>query len=178
MRGNKRVIKETTSTVVDINGEIQETSITNVLQFPQEPPYVKLYIDDICAMNDVPDAARKLLNLLLKRLGYDGYITLSARSRKEMAAQLGWTDPTFRNQLSKLCKSGLITGHGQNEYMANPNYFGRGEWKAIIAQRKAFELTITYNAAGKTVSSRGVADTSVKKPKAGPTPDMFENEPQ
>lgn len=172
MRGNKRVIQETKSTVVDINGEIQETSITNVLQFPQEPPYVKLYLDDICKMNDVPETSRKLLTLLLKRLQYDGFITLSTRARKEMAVQLGWTDPTYRNQLSKLCKSGLITPGGQNEYMANPNYFGRGEWRQIVAQRKAFELTITYNANGKVVSTRGVADTSVKK-KAGPTPDMF-----
>ena len=173
MRGNKRIIQQTVVSHIDAAGVIEESTSTNVFQLQQEPPYVKLYLDDICAVNEVPDAARKLLHHLLKRLGWDGYITLSPRSRKEMAAQLGWADQTFRNRLALLCKSGLIANHGQNEYMANPTYFARGEWKAIIAQRKAFELTITYNAAGKTVSTRGVADTSVTKPKAGPTPDMF-----
>lgn len=172
MRGNKRIIQTSESTVMDMHGQVVQTSTTNVFQIPVEPPYVKFYLDDICAMNDVPDPSKKLLNHLLKRLGYDGFITLSARSRKDIAKDLEWTDQTFRNRLSTLCKSGLLIHHSQNEYMANPQYFGRGEWKNICARRQALELTITYTAKGKTVSTRGVVDTTGKKP--SPTPDMFE----
>lgn len=154
---NKKITQSTVSTVVDKNtGEILETSTTNVFRFPSEPPYVKMYLDDICLLVKIPEAQKALLLHLLRRLDYEGYILLSTRSRREIANTLGIADQTFRNRLTDLVSSGIISKVSTNEYLANPHFFARGEWKSICARRQAFELKLTYSAKGRTVETNAV----------------------
>lgn len=154
---NKKVVQKSVTNVVDLHtGEVVETSQTNVFTLPSEPPYVKMYLDDICMLINVPDAQKALLLSLLRRLDYEGFITLSARSRKDIAKTLGIADQTFRNRLNELCKTGLIRRESTNEYSVNPKYFARGEWRNICAQREAFQLKITYSEKGRTISTAKV----------------------
>lgn len=155
---SKRLVFESQTNIVDMrSGEVVETSSTNVYRLPSEPPYVKMYLDDLCVFVSAPDALKTLLVSLLRRLDFDGYIPLTPRARKEIAKGLGIADQTFRNRLNELCKKGLICRVSTNEYQANPAYFARGEWKAICAQRKAFQLRITYSTKGREISTEGVA---------------------
>lgn len=154
----KKVIHSTVAQVVNLQtGEIVETSSTNVFRLPSEPPYVKMYLDDLCVLISVPDSQKTLLLHLLRRLDYEGYITLSPRARKDISKTLGIADQTFRNRLNELCKSGLIKRVSTNEYMANPAYFARGEWKSICQRRQAFELKITYSEKGRDIRTDKVA---------------------
>lgn len=143
----KKIIKSTTSQVVNFEtGEVVESTTSNVFQLPSEPPYVKLYLDDLCVLVNVSDSLKTLLLSLLRRLDFEGYILLSPRSRKEIAAKLEIADQTFRNRLNELCKKELIQRVSTNEYQVNPLYFARGEWRKICMQRQAFQLRVTYSA--------------------------------
>lgn len=155
----KKMIQQTTATVVNLaTGEVLEETSTNVFRLPSEPPYVKMYLDDLCGLINVPDGHKALLINLLRRLDYEGYIVLSPRSRKEIARSMNIADQTFRNRLNELCKTGVIHRESTNEYLVNPMYFARGEWRKICAQREAFELKITYSEKGRKIETRGFSE--------------------
>lgn len=149
---NRRLLNATTErTLNHQTGEVTSETITNVVRLPQEPPYVKMYIDDLCQLMEIPAADRKTLELLLKKLDYEGFITLSPRFRKETCEKLGIKDQTFRNRLTRLCKSSIIRLHSTNEYEVNPRYFARGEWRHICERRESFEMKIRYSDKGREI---------------------------
>lgn len=143
----KRIITQHTTTHTDREtGEITSETKDNVYRLPQEPPYIKMYIDDLCHLKQIPTAEKNCLELLLKKLDYEGFITLSPRYRKQVCEKLGIKDQTFRNRLGVLCKTGVLRRQATNEYEVNPNYFARGEWRHISERRESFKMTITYSA--------------------------------
>jgi len=140
-------------------GEIREEAVSKVFKLPSEPPYVKMYIEDICLLNGVPKALENTLRVLLMRLDYEGFIALSARSRKSLCQRLNISAPTLSNRLGLLCKAGLLCREGNNDFMVNPKYFARGDWKSICEMRKAFEVRIKYSEEkGREVESLAVVD--------------------
>ena len=142
----KKVIQETRSQVINMQtGEVVNETSSNVYHIPSEPPYVKMYLDDLCVFINVPDAHKTMLLSMLRRLDYEGYIVLSPRARKDIAKSLGIADQTFRNRLNELCKKDLLRRISANEYMVNPTYFAKGEWRQICAQRSAFQMRVTYS---------------------------------
>ena len=155
-REKKSVYQETTQTVNHETGEIVSETSTKIAKYAGEPSYLKLYIDDICALASVSESLKKTLLLLLRKLDYDGYITLSTRYRKFMCSEMGIVDGTLRNRLNSLCNKGFLISEGGNEYLANPNYFAKGEWKNIVEQRHAFEMKIRYSENGKEVITQPI----------------------
>ena len=152
---SKVLYKRITESIDSSTGELDRYEEESVARFNSEPPYVKMYLDDICALVSVPNSLRNVLVLCLRKLDYEGYITLSTRYRKQMCAELGIKDPTLRNKLYGLSKKGFIFSVGGGEFKANPNLFARGEWKNIIEQRKAFEMIIKYSPDGdKTITTK------------------------
>lgn len=157
----KRLINSTTTRNVDhATGEIKDESTTNVYRLPQEPPYIKMYIDDLCHLMQIPHALKQTLQMLLKKLDYEGFITLSPRFRKQTAERLGIADQTFRNRLSALCKTGVMRSIATNEYEVNPHYFARGDWRAICERRDGFKMIVKYTSKGKReITTEGADDT-------------------
>ncbi|WP_162505848.1 hypothetical protein [Candidatus Arsenophonus triatominarum] len=110
----KTAFYEQKKDTVDINtGEIISESKTTLSRYSSEPPYVKMYIDDICSMIKVPDSLKNVLFLMLRKLDYDGYMTLSTRYRKSMCDQLSIKDGTLRNRLALLVKKGFVLSEGE-----------------------------------------------------------------
>jgi predicted transcriptional regulator len=126
-------------------GEVVEDVITQQFKSEAEPPYIKMYIENLCAINGVTDADQALLRHLLAKLDYSGYVTLSPRSKEVIAKDLRISKKTVRNRLTRLTKSGLIKLTSMNEYMVNPDYFARGKWKDVCDQRREFSLLLTYS---------------------------------
>lgn len=158
MSVKKKLIRSEVTSITDLaTGEVSQEVRNNVFNISGEPPYIKMYLDDICGLINVPDSHKALLLALLRRLDYQGFIIMSPRSRKEIAKSLGIADQTFRNRLNELCKCGLLRRESTNEYLVNPKYFARGEWKNICTQRDAFQLTITYSEKGRSINT-GKAD--------------------
>lgn len=165
MRSTKRTVYEHTERVVDLrSGEVITHTQTNVSRLPNEPPFVKMYLDDLCAIVDAPKALKDTLLVLLRKLDYEGYMALTPRSRQAIADRLNITEKTFRNRLLDLCSKGLIKRVSTNEYMANPMYFARGDWKSVCEQRKTFAMTVTYSEARGRVVETGVVEEQGELP--------------
>ena len=58
---HKKIVQsEITSHVDRDTGEVVTETNTKVVRFPQEPPFVKMYIQDLCAIVGVADADQSL----------------------------------------------------------------------------------------------------------------------
>lgn len=148
----KRVLNSVTERNIDMQtGEVVSLHRTEQSRIPSEPPYIKMYIDDLCDLMHIPAAQKQTLELLLKKLDYEGFITLSPRYRKQICETLKIKDQTFRNRLTALCKSGVIRRHSTNEYEVNPQYFARGAWKDVYERRQSFQMTVKYSSKGREI---------------------------
>ena len=164
MATSKKVVYSESRTVVDFKtGEIAGETKNTTIRIPTEPAYIKMYIDDLCAIENVPNALKSTLLALLKKLDYAGYITLSKRFRKEVCKELKIEDGTLRNRLTALCKSNLLHRDSTNEYMVNPNYFARGDWKTICEKREEFELRIKYSEKGRSITTKALGDKHLQQ---------------
>lgn len=150
---------QTISTVDYSTGEVMTEVTSNIVRFPAEPPYVKMYIQDLCAIVGVGDSDQALLRHLLARLDYEGFVALTSRSRESIAYSLGIGTKTLRNRLNRLVNSSLIKPVARNEYKVNPNYFARGDWKRICEQREAYKLTVSYSEKGRTITTESLGDS-------------------
>lgn len=75
-------------------------------------------------------------------------ITLTSRSKKEIAERVGIKTQTFDNYLRKLVDAEIFKRIGRGEYQVNPTLFARGDWTDISRQRDEWMLTITYKVNG------------------------------
>lgn len=167
---SKVVYSSNTTTVDHETGEVMKEVTSNVIQLPVEPPYVKMYINDLCSLIGLHEAQKSLLMLLLRKLDYEGYIVVTGRFKALVCAELNIQDGTFRNRLSALVKSGLLAYSSRTEYRVNPNFFARGNWKDIIEQRKNFEMVVSYGPKGRKIETR-----LTKEPDRDPnTVDLFD----
>lgn len=146
MANKKRLISQ--RMVEEINhetGEIVRTATENIAYLPSEPPYVKLYLDDVARLYGLPKAGSDLLHALLRKMDYDGIITLVSSSKKRIADDIGVKPQTIDNNIQALLKADILRRAGRGEFMFNPSLFAKGEWKNIYKQKgKYVELTVTY----------------------------------
>lgn len=110
--------------------------------YKQEPPYIKLYIQDILYMQDMPKGLTNVMYALLENAMYADKglrIYLPTGLKKELIAKIGTTKAAFDNALSKLCKGQIIRREDVGVYSLNPHFFGRGEWKDIEKIRATWD---------------------------------------
>lgn len=151
----RQLFTSTEQTVNHETGEVSRSTTTAVSRAPQEPAYVKLYIDNVASMEGLLASQKTVLYELVLLLTYDGSILLTALQRKKIIAKLGISEKTFRNNLTAIVKSGLLIRHSPSDYEANPNFFARGSWKDIMERREDFELRIKYKASGERSVTSG-----------------------
>lgn len=154
-----RKVYESTSTVTDLRtGEAVEHRSSNVVRMSQEPPYVKMYIQDLGNLMELTGGQKNLLYVLVGKIDFEGIISLNAASRRRLAKVAGLSDGAFRNAISVFCKKDIIRRVESNEYEVNPFYFAKGEWRTINQRRRDFELRIRYGADGSRLISTGEAE--------------------
>ena len=144
----KKIRFQETTQVVDENGMVKQKQQTNLVQFPNEPPFIKLYIEDLTAILKLPNGTKDLLYSLLMKMDYENIVTLTSRSKKEIAERVGIKIQTFDNYLRKLVDAEVFKRIGRGEYKVNPNLFARGDWGNISRQRDEWMLKITYTSNG------------------------------
>jgi len=134
-------------------GEVMRESKVHSTNFVAEPPYIKMYLDDLTQIMEIPSGPRAVLDLMLQKLDYEGYITLSTRYRRQIAETLGIKDQSLRNHILALTKSKIISNSGRGEYLVNPFLFARGDWKRVCEMRHEFTLKITYSEHGRVMET-------------------------
>lgn len=152
----KKISKVITNKVTDLNtGQIVEEHEYMDGYGEKEPDYVKLYLKDIVALNDLPKGTDRVINVLLKMMSYDNMIVLNSFVKKQMTAELGYkTVQVLNNNINKLVNKKILFRKGTGTYQVNALYFGRGHWSDIkeirVKQRysqegKDIEAEIIYN---------------------------------
>ncbi len=151
--GNKKVVLTDilSSTEVDKKtGEILNHSIVHtnkISSIETEPPYVKLYLNDISLLNGLTSNQNSILHEIVKLVQYEtNEVILNKYNREKIAKSLNTTDPTIRNCITSLTKKKILYKIATGVYKVSPYIFGTGSWKNI----KGLRLTIEYTEEGRT----------------------------
>ncbi|MGP5469947.1 hypothetical protein ACTXNP_27140, partial [Pseudomonas helleri] len=85
LNSKAKVLKESTTTFVDANGNVIEETNIKEMSVPREPNFVKLYIDGLSRIFDLSGGENKFLIELLKYVTYDNEITLNSGVKKRIS---------------------------------------------------------------------------------------------
>ncbi|MQT35104.1 helix-turn-helix domain-containing protein [Pseudomonas helleri] len=140
INNQKKVVYENNKTIVNDKGEvIQETSET-VSRMPNEPNFVKIYIDGISKIYNLSNGENSFLFELLKLVNYDNEIVLNKGIKQKIAARIGIKSQTVDNNISKLKKSKIIVQtQFRGIYMISPEIFGKGAWSEVYKYRAKYQ---------------------------------------
>jgi len=133
---------------VDSKGSVTKSAVREIGHSKGEPPFVKLYLDNVLFLSDMPKGLSSILYALLERMPYGvgkGF-AINAAIRREIATELGITEGSVRNAITKLTQGTLLIRKDTGLYMFNPHFFGKGDWKDIEYLR----LEICYDYRGRT----------------------------
>ena len=141
MKETQKIIKETTTSIIDDDGVHLKSEYTKKVVVPKEPQYIKLYLQDVMYLKDLPKWSNQILYCLLKIMNYENKIFLNAELKKEIAEQLNIKAQTINDAITSFTKSKILIRFGSSSYIANPMLFGKGEWLGI----RKIRLTVEYD---------------------------------
>lgn len=138
--------------IVDSDGVVHQQRRNLTVAWEQEPPYVKMYLDTVLYMKDLPKGHNSILLSLLKHMSYADsnepqIIYVNSSMKKRIAQTLDVSVSRINNVISDLTAGEIFHRVDRGMYRVNPNLFGKGDWQDIAELR----LHITFNADGKTV---------------------------
>jgi hypothetical protein len=125
---------------VDEYGVVTSSSQTSISKFEKEPPYVKLYLQDLARLNGLNTTEQKLVNELVYNMGYNNIVPAYKPVKEMIAIKLGVAYCTIDEAIKSLHKKGILIRRARGMYVMDPNIFGRGSWKDV----KNIRLTIDY----------------------------------
>ena len=154
--GAKATLCETV-TRIDAEGNCISEYQNKVVKYSDEPNYVKVYLDTVLYLSDLPKGYNSILMSFLKHMTYasqnnhyGGQVIYTNKQMKEdIALQNNVSFPRVSQALSDFCKGKLFERIGTATYRVNPYLFGKGEWADIAKIR----MEITFDAEGKRVMS-------------------------
>ena len=130
-------------------GEVLASQTDTTYLIPTEPEFVKVYLQDIIYLHDMPTSYHAVLYELLKIMDYDNMISVTLGWKKRTAIKLDLNVGTVGNIISKLKQSNILERTDVGDYRANPSLFAKGKWIDIYKLR----LTIEYDIKGKSFST-------------------------
>jgi len=139
----------------------------------KEPPFVKMYLNDVALLYDLPKKSGNVLYSLIKRLSYDGVIVLSPTIKRNIAKECNIIPQSLNNAIQALVNRQILSRIGMGELMPDPQIFSRGPWANVMNKKEKFEeikMELTYSEKGGReikVTTETIAKTNTKKPKKG-----------
>lgn len=116
-----------------------------------EPRYVKLYLDDVVMLHELPKSCSDVLfSLIQNSMTFNNKLLINNHVKKEIQESLGYkTTQSVANAISKFVKTGILKRMDTGTYKLNPNLFAMGAWKDIQKLRAEWlELSIKYDSEG------------------------------
>ncbi len=156
-------IKQTvTETIVDESGKLKERRTNQTLDWGKEPPYVKMYLDTILYLKDLPKGYNAILLSFLKHMSYADssdpqVIYVNSAMKKKIAKDLDVSLSRINNAITDLVKGEVFERIDTGAYRVNAHLFGKGEWQDIARLR----LEVTFDINGKTIM--GTVEKKSKK---------------
>jgi hypothetical protein len=143
----ENVVKDT-QVVITTSGEIKDVKQHLSIPTGDEPPYYKLYLEDIGKVVGLAPAERIVWDCLCSHMQFGNIVVLIKPIKEMIVKETGKKFETVRAAIKSLVAKGLLIPKERAVYMINPNYAARGKWQDI----KALRLTIDYNTQGRSIS--------------------------
>ena len=146
----RRINQYVEKIMVNENGNTIKKELNTVYSVPAEPPFVKMYLDTILYLKDLPKGHNPILMSILKRLPWANQeqdIALNAGIKRKIAKEVGCSVSKVNNAITDLVKGEVLFRIDVGVYQVNPHLFGRGEWNDIAKLR----LEVTFDKNGKTI---------------------------
>lgn len=147
--------------VINQDGVILRSEEERTVNWGTEPNYIKLYLDDILYLSDLPKGLNSTLYALLKRMSYGNQLVINAALKRQIANEIGLSVSSINNAITKFVKGRLLERIDTGLYLVNPHLFGKGEWKDIAKIR----LNVIFDSNGKTIMAEidRVDDINISK---------------
>ena len=131
-------IKQSVETLVmNDQGEMVSKKANKVLSWGAEPSYIKLYLQDILYLSDMPTKHSAILYELLKRSSYAGdkdgmQVIVNASLKRRIKETLGFKNmSSINNAITDFVKGKILYRVDVGMYNFNPFLFGKGDWQDI-----------------------------------------------
>lgn len=117
-------------------------------KLPDEPPFVKLYLDCLCKFKDMQISFNPILIEFLKKASYadadsdnGGQVIYMNKMLKEnIAKKCNVSLKRVEQAITEFVKKGIMRRIGVGTYQFNPNLFGFGRWSDIYNIRAVFDF--------------------------------------
>lgn len=125
-------------------GEIITSETFTKVLMEKEPPHVKIYLEDIAKINDLPPAAARVLNLLVQNMGYNNMVPMLKPFKEVICESLDIKMNTLDKVIGQLKEKGVLHVFGRGLYILDPYLFAKGKWENI----KNLRLVVDYDKDG------------------------------
>jgi len=142
-----RVTNTVQRQVIDEDGRVLHSEKDTTVNWGPEPNYIKVYLDDILYLSDLPKGLNSILYALLKRMAYGNQLVINAALKRQIAAEVHLSTSSINNAITKFVKGKLLKREDTGLYIVNPQLFGKGAWK----DNAKIRLTATYDFSGRTI---------------------------
>lgn len=141
----EKLIFAATEEILDSEtGEIiRRKKFTSTL-IEKEPPHVKIYLEDIAKINDLPPAASKVLNILVQNMGYNNMVPMLKPFKEVICHSLDIKMNTLEKVIALLKEKHILHTFSRGLYILDPYLFAKGRWEDI----KNLRLIIEYDKEG------------------------------
>jgi hypothetical protein len=134
-----KIIRNEIETIIDEHGNFKEQRRSQTILLPTEPPYIKLYLENIVMLKHLPKVSSNVLHELIQFVDYDSEINLNPNVRRKIKERLGFkNNRSLSNEITKLLKAGILKRIVYGSYMLNPHLFAKGYWSNIKNMRNKY----------------------------------------
>lgn len=122
-------------------GEMVSKRANKTLSWGAEPSFIKLYLQDVLYLSDMPTKHSAILYELLKRSTYAGekdgmQVIINASLKRRIADSLGLKNiGSISNAITDFVKGKILYRADVGMYNFNPYLFGKGDWQDIAKLR-------------------------------------------
>lgn len=169
----ENVIKDT-QTVINTSGEILNVEQHLSIPVGDEPPYYKVYLQDLSNVLGLAPAEHMVWEVLCSNMSFNNIVVLIKPIKDMLVETTGKKYETIRAAIKSLVAKGLLMRQARAVYMVNPKYAARGKWQDI----KALRMTIDYNAQGRNIEVKKITNKFIEVEEHRPKQLDFFQEPE
>ena len=153
----ENVIKDT-QTVINTSGEVLNVEQHLSIPVGDEPPYYKVYLQDIANVYGLNPAERDVWEILCSNMTFQNLVFLYKPIKMMLVQATGKKYETIKAAIKSLTAKGLLIRQDRAVYLVSPKYAARGKWQDI----KALRLTIDYNEQGRNIEVKKITNKVIE----------------
>jgi hypothetical protein len=157
----KKLTNEVINRTIDVDtGEIIQITDQKTYRVSNEPDFIKLYLNDLVKLQNLPPSANNILYLLLQNMDYQNRIYITKSIKENVIKKLNISLSSLEKAVKGYIDKGLITKLDSSTYLTNPEIFGRGSWQNV----KEIRMLVSYSSKGRMLLNYDEYSKKVETP--------------